>query len=79
VIARWEDGQFSFNLFRSSVSDTYAIVMFDKRLDAQAAVSIAESIKLERQEAPEKEAERVKKETGGLQRQRQKNIEALRP
>jgi hypothetical protein len=79
VIARWEDGQFSFSLFRSSVSDTYAIVMFDKRLDAQAAVSIAESIKLDRQEAPEKEAERVKKETGDLERQRQKNIEALRP
>lgn len=79
VIARWEDVQFSFSLFRSSVSDTYAIVMFDKRLDAQAAVSIAESIRLERQEAPEKEAERVKKETGDLERQRQKNIEALRP
>ncbi|HXC62338.1 MAG TPA: hypothetical protein VNV63_06655, partial [Nitrospiria bacterium] len=35
VVARWEDSQFSFNLFRSS-TDTFALVMFDKRMDAQA-------------------------------------------
>src|ERR1700688_1526013 len=47
VIARWEDSQYSFNLFRSSLSNTFAIVMFDKRLDAQAGVSIAESVQME--------------------------------
>ena len=79
VIARWEDSQYSFNLFRSSASNTFAIVMFDKRLDAQAGVSIAESVQLEQQEAPQKEAARAKKETDDLEGERQKNIKTLRP
>ncbi len=79
VVARWEDSGHSLNLIRSSVSDTFALVMFDKQLDAQAGVSIAESERLEKQEAPQKEAERVKKETDDLEVERQKNIKALRP
>jgi hypothetical protein len=79
VIARWENTEYSLNLFRSSATDTFAIVIFDKRLDSLAAVSIAESVELERQEAPQKEIERAKKETDDLERQREKNIEVLRP
>jgi hypothetical protein len=79
VIARWEDGQYSLNLFRSSVSETFAIVIFDKRLDAQAGPSIAKSVQLERQEAPQKKAARVKKVADDLEEERQKNIEVLRP
>jgi hypothetical protein len=79
VVARWEDPQYSFNLFRSSTSNTFAIVMFDKRLDAQAGVSIAESVQLEQQGAPQREAARVKKETDALEGERQKNIRTLRP
>jgi hypothetical protein len=79
VIARWEDSQYSFNLFRSSASDTFAIVMFDKQKDAQAGVSIAESVQMEKQEAPQKEAARVQKENDALEGERQKNIKALRP
>jgi len=79
VVARWEDSQYSFNLFRSSASNTFAIVMFDKRMDAQAGVSIAESVQLEQQEAPLKEAARVKNENDALEVERQKNIRSLRP
>jgi hypothetical protein len=79
VVARWEDSQYSLNLFRSSASNTFAIVMFDKRLDTQAGVSIAESVQLEQQEAPQKEAARMKKETDDLEGERQKNIKTLRP
>jgi hypothetical protein len=79
VIARWETSSYSLNLFRSSSSNSYAIVMFTKQVDAQAAISIAESIKLEQREAPQKEASRVKKEAQDLEVERQKNIEALRP
>jgi hypothetical protein len=79
VIARWEDPQYSLNLFRSSMSDTFAVVMFTKLLDLQAANSIAESAKLERQEAPQKEAARVKQAAVDLEAERQKNIKALRP
>ena len=52
--------------------------MFDKGLDAQAAVAIAEAVELERQEAPQKEAERTKKEADDLEVDRQKNIKTLR-
>jgi hypothetical protein len=79
VIARWEDEQYSLNLFRSSMSDTFAVVMFAKRLDAQAAAAIAESATLELQEAPQKEAARVKQAAVDLEVERQKNIKALRP
>jgi len=78
VIARWEDPQYSLNLFRS-YGDTFAIVMFAKQVDAQAGISIAESVKLEQQEAPQKEAARVKKTSDDLEGQRQKNIKTLRP
>ena len=78
VIARWEDSQYSLNLFRSS-PDTFALVMFTKQLDAQAVISIAESVKLEQQEAPLKEAARVKKDSDDLELDRQKNIKTLRP
>jgi hypothetical protein len=79
VIARWEDQQYSLNLFRSSMSETFAVVMFAKRLDAQAAAAIAESAKLELQEAPQVEAARVKQAAVDLEAERQKNIKTLRP
>jgi hypothetical protein len=78
VIARWEDSQYSFNLFRTRYS-TFAVVMFDKRLDAQAEVSIAESILKEQLDAPQKEADRVKKQGDDLEGERQKNLKTLRP
>ncbi len=78
VIARWEDSQYSLNLFRSYV-DTFAIVMFTKQMDARAGISIAESVKLEQQEAPQKEAARVKKGADDSELDRQKNIKTLRP
>jgi hypothetical protein len=78
VIARWEDSQYSLNLFRS-YGDMFAMVMFTKQLDAQAGISIAESLKLEQQEAPQKEAARAKKDAEDLELERQKNIKTLRP
>jgi hypothetical protein len=48
-------------------------------LDAQAAAAIAESAKLEQQEAPQIEAARVKQAAVDLEAERQKNIKALRP
>jgi hypothetical protein len=78
VIARWEDSQNSVNLFRS-YGNTFAVVMFTKQLDTQAGISIAESVKLEQQEAPQKEAARVKKGADDLEIDRQKNIKTLRP
>jgi hypothetical protein len=78
VIVRWEDSQYSFNLFRSSLSNTFGLVMFSKRLNARAEAAIAKSLKLEGQENPQNEVARVKKEADDLETSRQKNIKAFR-
>jgi hypothetical protein len=62
VIARWEDSQYSFNLFRSSYQPTFGMIGFSKRLDALARAAIAEAIRLDEQEAPQRETERQKKQ-----------------
>jgi hypothetical protein len=79
VIARWEDSQYSFNLLRGYWTNTFEIVMFTKQLDAEAGISIAESVKLEQQELPQKEAARLTKAAEDLKQERQKNIQTLRP
>jgi hypothetical protein len=79
VIVRWEDSQYSFNLFQSSLSNTFGLVMFSKRLEAQAEAAIAKSLKLEGQKDPQKEVARVKKEADDLATSRQENIKAFRP
>ena len=60
--ARWEDSQYSFNLFRSSYQPTFGMVGFSKRLDTLARIGIAEAIRLDEQEAPRREIDRQKKQ-----------------
>jgi len=79
VIARWEDSQYSINLVRSRFLNSFALVMFSKRLDAQADAAIAKSINLRGQEDPQKEMDRQKKETDDLEAARQKNRKIFRP
>jgi hypothetical protein len=62
VIARWEDSQYSFNLFRSTYQPTFGMVAFSKRTDALARAAIAEAIRLDEQEAPQREIERQQKQ-----------------
>ena len=62
VIARWEDAQYSFNLFHSSYKPTFGMIAFSRQLDAQARTAIAEAIRLDEQEAPQREIERQKKQ-----------------
>ena len=79
VIARWEDSQYSINLVRSRFLNSFALVMFSKRLDGEAEAAIAKSSKLEGQEDPQKEISRQKKETDKLEVARQKNRKTFRP
>jgi hypothetical protein len=79
VIARWEDSQYSISLVRSRFLNSFALVIFSKRLDAQVEAAISESIKLEGQEEPQKEIDRQKKETDELEAARQKNRKIFRP
>ncbi len=83
VIARWEDSQYSFSLFRSSYQPTFGMVAFSKRLDALARAAIAEAIRLDEQEAPQREIERQKKQDAedraGQQKARVANKPNFRP
>ncbi len=62
VIASWEDSQYSFNLFRSSYEPTFGMLVFSKRVDALARAAIVEAIRLDEQEAPQREMERQRKQ-----------------
>ena len=78
-VATWEDSQYSFNLVRSSSSGSFELVIYSKRLNAEAEVALAEAVKLEKQEEPQREAERQKKQTGDLEATRQKNQKSFHP
>jgi hypothetical protein len=62
VIARWEDSQYSVNLFRSSYQPTFGLLVFSKQLDARAVAAVAEAMRLDDQEAPQREIDRQKKQ-----------------
>jgi hypothetical protein len=83
VIARWEDSQYSLNLFHSPIQSTFGLIMYSKPLDALARVAIVESARLDKQEAPHREVERQKKkdeETRSRQEEaRQVNKAPFRP
>ena len=61
VIARWENSEYSFNLFRSSYQNAFGLVGYSKRLDDLARVAIVEATRLDKEEAPERETGRQKK------------------
>jgi hypothetical protein len=78
-VASWEDSQYSCYLVRSSSSGGFELVIYSKRLNAEAEVALAEAVKLEKQEEPQREAERQKKQTDDLEAARQKNQKSFRP
>src|SRR5258708_13751077 len=79
ILASWEDSQYSLNLVRSSYSDGYGLVMYSKQLNAEAELAIAEAVKLEKDEVPQVEAARQKKETDNLDSAPQKNRKIFHP
>ena len=78
-VATWEDSQYSFNLVRSSFSGSFELLIYSKRLNAEAEVALAEAVKLEKEEEPQRKAERQKKQTGDLEATRQKNQKSFHP
>jgi len=79
LVASWENSQYSFNLVRSNFTDGFGLVIYSKRVNAEAELAIAEAVKLDKQEGPQREAERQKKETNDLEVARQKNLKTFRP
>src|SRR5712692_1259955 len=78
-VASWEDSQYSLNLIRSSSSGSFELLIYSKRLNAEAEVALAEAVKLEKLEEPQREAERQKKQADNLQATRDKNQKTFRP
>jgi hypothetical protein len=66
-------------LFRANSSESFGLVVSSKRLDAQAEAAIAESVKLDKEQAPQKEIDRQKKAADDLDIARLKNMKTFRP
>jgi hypothetical protein len=83
VLARWEDSEYSYNLIRSDDRSSFALILYSKRLDALAATAIVEAVRLEALAAPQKEADRAKKQADDTQALQEKsrlsNIASFRP
>jgi hypothetical protein len=83
IIARWEDFQYSFNLYRSAYQPTFGMIAFSKKLDALARAATTESNRLDAQMAPQREIERQQKEDEknreSLEKARQEDKSNFRP
>ena len=78
-VASWEDSQYSLNLVRSSYSNAFELVIYSKRVSAEADAALAEVVKVDELEAPQKAAQRQKKEADAIELTRQKNQKSFRP
>ena len=78
-VASWEDSQYSLNLVRSSFTGGFHLVIYFKKVSAEAEFALAEAVKLDKQEGPQREAERLKKQTDALEVTRLKNQKSFRP
>jgi hypothetical protein len=78
-VATWEDTQYSFNLVRSSFSGDFELVIYSKEGNFEAGLAVAEAVKREEQEAPQREVARLKKQTDDLETARLKNQKTFRP
>jgi hypothetical protein len=79
VIARWEDSLNSVSLFRSSILDYFGLVVLSTRVNAEAEAAIVESARLDKEAAPQKEAEQRKKEADSLELERQSSLKRFHP
>jgi hypothetical protein len=79
TVASWEDAQYSFNLVRSTFTNRFEIVVYSKRINAEAELATDQAVTLEAEERSKREAERQKKETDDLEVTRQKNQKSFRP
>src|SRR5207244_9718532 len=46
-VASWEDSQYCLNLVRSSFSSTFQLIIYSKRVTAEADAALAEAVKVE--------------------------------
>src|ERR1700732_1574825 len=60
VIARWQDSEYSYDLVRTGDRSSFALVLYSKRLDALAQSPVVEAVRLDAQEAPQRELDKQK-------------------
>jgi hypothetical protein len=78
-VASWEDSQYSFNLVRPQFSNAFQLVIYSKRGNAEADAALAEVVKMDELEAPQKAVARQKKDADDREIMRQKNQKSFRP
>ena len=61
VIARWENSEYSYNLVQTGNRSSFAMVSYSKRVDALARNATVEAVRLDTQEAPQREIEKQQK------------------
>ena len=79
TVATWEDSQTFFRLVRSAFTNHFGLIIFSKRINADAELAIADAVTLEKQEKPQRDANLKKKEADDLEAERLKNQKAFRP
>lgn len=79
TVASWQDSQYCLNLVRTASSDRFGLVIYSKRVNAEAELGLVEAAKFEKEQAPAREAERQKKETDALELTRRQNQKSFRP
>ena len=78
-IARWENLQYSVILSRTSSLNGFQLVICTKELNDQAEAASVAAAKQEREDAPQMEIARAKKEADDLEMARQNNLKSFRP
>jgi hypothetical protein len=83
VLARWENQEYCYNLIRANDRSSFAMVLYSKRLDGLAQSAIVEAVRLDAQEAPERETARAKQQEADNRAQQEKartlNKSSFRP
>jgi hypothetical protein len=77
-IAQWEDLQYSVILSRTSFLNGFQLVICTKQLNDQAEADSAAAAKQAREDAPQMEIARLKKEADDLETTRQNNLKSFR-
>jgi hypothetical protein len=61
-LAQWGDAEYSVELYRSSYVQTFRVIVMSLELEALARTAVAQAIKLDEREAPQREIARQQKE-----------------
>jgi hypothetical protein len=64
---------------RSPFSNAFQLVIYSKRVNAEADAELAQVVKVDELEAPQRAVARQKKETDAMEITRQKNQKSFRP